>query len=256
MVLKAGNGAMVLVIGNTARKVFRGPGADMMFARERDGHALAAQCPVWGSYALPVRFGRYRIAVAAAGETLESGKAAVLCEFVEDRVVAALAAGSPRSGAEVLPMAALRDVLGGADPLIAQILEVLRDVTLPSGPTHGDLHRGNLLLVEGEIRVIDFDRFRSDGCPLFDLLHFKLSEAQRGTGTPWLEVLCAHPELVQRSTMELIDPDALFVAYAMQRIALEGQSALIQGRSLEKYRRQAERTIAHLAGCRCKADTA
>lgn len=243
--LKAGNGSLVLVLGNSAYKVFRGPGAEALLASEKWGYLAASDCPIWGSHVVPTRFSFSRIATSAAGETTDGIEYARLAEFVEERVLAALAGRTLRCATEVVPLGTLQTVLRGSSVPIDLVFQLLQNIDLPSGPTHGDLHRGNMLCVNGAIRVIDLNRFRVNGCPLFDLLHFNLSEAQRGTGRPWLEYLCAHPHLAQTAAMELTNSNALLFCYAMQRMAHEGLSALNGGRPLQKYFRQAESAITH-----------
>lgn len=245
MALKSGKGSLVLILGKTARKWFCGPGAQAMLERERIGLEIASRCPVWGSPALPLEFRKFRTTVAAAGQRFSVDNEPELGAFVTDRVRAALSVGIPQPAVELFSLAALENVLcrAGGSHLLAKVQAVVAELVLPSGPTHGDLHRGNLLLLEGLIRVIDFDRFRPVGCPLFDLLHFQLGEEQRGTGRRWLDELCARSDLVETAALGLVAPDALFIAYSLQRIGHEGQAAVFQGKPLGKYASQTEQAL-------------
>ncbi len=245
MAFSSGNGALVFVFGGTALKYFYGPGACKMIARERAGLSRATQCPVWCSHVLPVHFGRFRISTATACQEIRGKDTSELETFVKERVQEALNAGSPLSATELLPFASLEKILNGSDQIVALVRDVLDSIDLPSGPTHGDLHRGNLMRLDNRIQVIDFDRFRNNGCPLFDLLHFYLSEAQRGTGKPWLDILYNRYDIVERAARQLVVPERLYIAYALQRIGHEGESAILQGRRLDKYTRQTNKALSN-----------
>ena len=244
--LKSGNSAIVLVVGPSAFKWFHGRGAEPMLLREKSGYKVAGQCPVWATHLLPMRFCRYRTVVAPVGQKVPPSDPRDLSRFVTSLVKSSIGIGPQQSALELLPIEALEQVLWNRRSLFEQLRAAFEDLSLPAGPTHGDLHRGNILSYNGNLRVIDLDRFRSDGCPLFDLLHFHLSEAQRGTGMRWLDFICERPEIVDRSTLGFVDPDALFICYAAQRIAHEGQGALLQCKPMEKYAVQAQRALLRL----------
>lgn len=245
LVVKSGRGALVFVLGNKAYKWFLGTGASEMLLRERKGQELVVQCSAWASHALRAHFCNCRVAVTSAGESVDAVDCTTLGVFISARVKAALDYGTMRPADELIPLEALRAALGESGQLVTYVHSIVNRFNLPSGPTHGDLHRGNLLHLSGEFRVIDFDRFRLIGCPLFDLLHFHLSEVQRHNDMPWLDILSDRPDIVQRATLGLTSPHQLYVCYAIQRIAHEGQSALIRCKSLKKYTLQTERVLSY-----------
>lgn len=209
--IKSGNGAIVLVLGQFAFKWFHGRGSQPMLLREKLGYTDAGRCPVWATHLLPMRFFRYRTAIAPVGQKVLPSDPPDLAQFVSDMVKSSLQNGPHLPAPHLLPMEALKQVLRNEKRLFEQLSSELEGLSLPAGPTHGDLHRGNILSYNGSLRVIDLDRFRSNGCPLFDLLHFHLSEAQRGTRMRWLDFICTRPEIIERSTLGLIAPDTLFI---------------------------------------------
>lgn len=247
LAFKSGNGTLVLVLGKTARKWFYGPGARAMLEHELAVQEMVSRCSVWARHAVPVRLGHFRNAISIAGHSVGAGAGPELETFVIDRVRDALHAGNRLPASELSPTSELQDVLrgAGAGNLFTQVRAVLAEMSLPTGPTHGDLHRGNILRVGEELRAIDFDRFRPNGCPLFDLLHFYLSEAQRGTGKRWLDLLCERPDLVERSTLKMVGVETLFISYSLQRIGHEGYVAGLKGVPLGKYARQTECALNH-----------
>lgn len=239
------NGASIAIVGNHAVKWFHGPGAIERYNRDKVGYMNAIKCIVWASHALHVKHCGFRTTIASLGAPFTEANHPELFEFVNNRVSDALRSGSVRPAKDLLPMPSIQYLLKGADRLAKEVNSALAGLHLPSGPTHGDLHRRNLLLVGTKIRVIDFDRYRICGCPLFDKVHFQLREIQLLTEQHWLDCLCAHSELIRTSTNRLIHPRKLFVAYALQRIGHEGHAAALRGKSLEKYSRQVEQALSH-----------
>lgn len=214
-----------------------------MFNRDVRGRKTAATSPAWRPVILQSRLGIFPVMITSKAEDLSAASSAELLEFVDARTADALKNSICRPLAELLPTYPLERVLSGSDAMRKRLESTVRQYSLPCGPTHGDLHRGNLLRHKGAIAVIDFDRFREAGCPLFDNVHLHLSEKQREVGGRWLDVLCAHPELVAQAAMGWHDQEALFMGYALQRISHESEAAFLQGRSLEKYRRQFEKLM-------------
>jgi len=236
----------VIVAGPLAFKWFHGRGAPLMFAREKTGYASAARSQVWGRILLPVTFSRFRLLVAPAARQLPASDVGALSRFATRLVRRSLEAGLRHPASSLLPIDTLEWILSGDAPVYNRLRAAVESIELPSGPTHGDLHRENFLCHDDSLRVIDLDRFRAEGCPLFDLLHFHLSEAQRGSGRRWLDFICERPDIVERSTLGLVEPDALFICYAAQRIAHEGQVASIRGRPGTKFVLQAEHALLRL----------
>jgi len=243
--VRKGVASDVVVVGRLAVKVFHGPGAQWSFMREREGLALALQSPEWSARALPVRFRPLRVTTAVVCESAEGAAFVALEGFVKRLVGASMSIESTPSGPELIPARFYAYVLGKADPTERRAIEAALDRHFPTGPTHGDLHRGNMLVTKKGLRIIDFGRFSKYGCPLVDLLHFYLSEAQRETRMPWLTLLLARPDIAERVASEHVDTCALMLFYSIQRVGYEMESAAARERSLEKYDRQIRTLIEH-----------
>ena len=209
------------------------------------GYMNAIKCGVWASHALHVKHCGYRTTIASLGAPFTEPTHPELFDFVNNRVSDALRSGGLRPAKTLLPISLIQYQLKGNDRLTEEVNSALAGLRLPSGPTHGDLHRRNLLLVGKKIRAIDFDRYRVCGCPLFDKVHFQLREIQLLTEQRWLDCLCEHSELIRTSKNRLISPRELFLAYALQRVGHEGHAAALRGKSREKYSRQVEQALSH-----------
>ena len=239
------DGSVVIIAGRTAVKRYRGKGARVLLARQRIGYESAVKCTVWRSLVVPMQFGPFSLAFSPAGSAIPDDDGGTLVAFVDDLVSRALHAGRWSALEHLIPLNELAAVLeeAGATALFKNVESSIQRIVLPVGPTHGDLHRGNLVLLRSGTRVIDFDRFRPAGCPLFDLLHFHLSEVQRGTGLRWLEVLRERSDLTVQAANGMVPLEELNLSYGLQRIAHEGYAARLQGRELAKYVLQTKRVL-------------
>ena len=134
-----------------------------------------------------------------------------------------------------------------AVPIVEAVQRQLRALVLPAGPVHGDLHRGNIVEVDGTLFVIDLDRFSPMSSPLFDRLNFLLIERQGKRPVRWLDTLLRSDDLVTQVASEagltLNRSGDLALAYGINRVATEAHSARLRGRPLHKYPRQAARLI-------------
>ena len=217
-----------------------------MRQRQMNGQARAQACPVWAPHVLRARTGAFSLLVSQRGVAVGAKDMPELESFAMELTAQSMASGESAPAQQLVPIDPLHQVLAASEAgsLIPALTPLLEPFRLPAGPTHGDLHRDNFLKVGDQFRIIDCDRFRVRGCPLFDRLHFRLSEAQRDTGRSWLDTLLARQDIVDEIACRNVTSEALLLAYAMQRIAHEGEGAFLLKRSLRKYRDQAERLLA------------
>ncbi len=83
------------------------------------------------------------------------------------------------------------------------------------GPTHGDLTPSNILVKKnGEVVIIDLDRFEMSGAQFIDEIHFHMESTGRILNKNWLELL---PKRLAENTF----PKELLIGYFFYRLNAE-----------------------------------
>ena len=241
--MRVGRAALIWLTPGRAYKLFWGNGAGLRYKHELETFGWARGCPVWGKYLLPLDQRRIpRLLRSVRGKVIGPGESrdAALRAFVERQLAAA--AGTPRPASALVELGKLRAAL--TDPasrdLIDRIEERLSKLMLPAGPVHGDLHRGNIVEVDGRYFVIDCNRFNVLSAPLFDRIHFLMIERKLRSPLKWLALLSESEELIA-SAMDAEGVAAsrvtdVALAYGANRLALEAFDARLEGRPIAKYR--------------------
>ena len=214
-----------------------------MWQRQLEGQARTLQCSVWSKYVLPARKGPLSILISQRGSNVEDKDLPAVEAFVSEITASSIRGVS--SASQLEPFERLARVLGAAgdETLAAPLMRLLKTLTLPSGAAYGDLHIGNIVKIGKSFRVIDCDRFCAQSSPLFDRLHFRLTRAQGDNKRKWLETLIRRQDVVAEVATGFAKPEALCLAYAVQRIVHEGEGALRLGLNTEKYVRQARQLL-------------
>lgn len=237
--------AFIFLFCNTAVKRFRGVGAAVLREQQLVGHARASACLTWGAHVLPIRGSIFESVISRRGYPVGPSNLSNLEQFVMEITEISMTPKRYEAALNLIPTNALIEVLltAGANELIEALPKILSSIYLPFGPTHGDLHRDNFLIVDEEICVIDCDRFRAHGSPLFDRLHFRLSEFDRENKKAWLRKLISLESIVSEVSFGYLHSSELILTYGLQRIAHECSSALIMQRDTQKYYNQVLKII-------------
>lgn len=253
-VVHRGPGTIVLLAGTFAYKWFIGGQAAIRCDEEYTTFCTARTCPVWGPYLLPVHRTRIRNVLRSRRGAAVHGDTRQLYQFVSQRLDAAAGIRTLRPVPELLGKAKLRFALGDSafaniEPLIDGALGTAR---LPVGPTHGDLHRGNILLIDGQLCVIDCHRFNPASAPLFDCIHFALTERRLQRRKPWLDLLAESEDLVlcamDEAGIDRAAPKQVALAYGLNRIAHEGHQSRLRHGVRPKYGEFAIRLLGRYGG--------
>lgn len=251
--MHVGRAGLIWLTPHWAYKFFWGPGARIRYEFERESFDSARCCPVWGKYLLPVDCGRFpRFMRTVRGRAVVPGgpRDEALRLFVEQRLREASARSRPLPATKLIELGKLRAAFGeqATRGLIDVLNDCLATLVLPAGPVHGDLHRGNIIELGGEHFVIDCNRFNSLSSPLFDRLHFPMTERKLSWALKWIDLLARSQDLVASAmSTEGIPADRrahVSLAYGMNRVALEAFAAKLEGRSRTKYRGMIERLLA------------
>lgn len=252
------SGAVILLFGAFAYKWFIGVGARARSQEEYAAFCKARSCPVWGPHLLSLRLTRIpNMLRSRRGSVVtdRNGGAQNLSRFVEQHLAMAVGSRVLRPVPQLLERSRLRIALGKTAfaSIEPSIDTLLRSAQLPIGPTHGDLHRGNILVVDGSYCVIDCDRFNPASAPLFDKLHFLLNERRRERRKAWVDLLDESQDIIVRAMacdgIDCASAAQVALAYGLNRIAYEGYDARLRGYSRPKYWEFATHLLHQYGGC-------
>lgn len=237
--LRLGDGALICLTRNSAYKYFWGAGARARFNHEIERTGSAQNCPVWGDHLLTVvSVPIPRLLRSARGEAIPAGGSedSDLYSFVEQRLRDAVRQHAPLPALQVMEIEKLLIALGEQAflSIIDPLRELLDDVWLPSGPTHGDLHRGNIVKADGHYFLIDCDSYNARSSPLFDRIHFGLTERKLTRRLKWMDLLAESEDIIV-SAMDAdgivsASPAKIALAYGFNRVALEAFRDRLRGR--------------------------
>ncbi|MDI5934379.1 hypothetical protein [Halomonas kalidii] len=226
-------------------KIFWGGQAGKRLQRELQGNSRARACAPWSDAIIPQRqVASLPVLIGPRGYAVNDADIPVLKQWVDIITTRCESIGDECPLLDVLEINRLEPAIGkvAVDFLLDSISPFLSLVSLPSGPQHGDLHRGNVLWCDGQLRALDCDRFRVRGIPLLDRIHFALAERMRVSGKRWLPLLLESDDMIKIILRQAgRDPalsSSLLIAYAIDRIANESEGAFLRGRRLAKYATQ------------------
>ena len=245
-------GAVLLLRHDHAYKCFYGPGAVRRMKTEAARQARALACPVWGDHVVASQRVSRFVLRSRRGEPVSLARADEadrIRAFVDERLEQALAGGGPVPLIDLLDLDKIRQLLGAARFRAAydRIEQASRGASLPGGPAHGDLHPGNIVMIDGRPRVIDCDRYTLRSSPLFDRIHFALSERQKESGGRWFDAMVENEDIAL-DTLRAADVDTataaqLLLAYGLNRLAYDADDRRARRRSQRKYAGLAERLL-------------
>lgn len=240
----------IILSKNYAFKIFYGKNFYKRLRIELKGQEKALKCKVWRYNVLPKnQINNLPIIYGEKGNQIDLVDENHIYDLIDDVISKYKSENKKVELNKFIDIGILR-MLAGEDiysEISDKFLNRFKDIKTYSGPQHGDLHKGNLVFHEEKIKVIDFDRFKSNGLPILDKLHFDLSERQNKTRGKWLDVLFDNPELCTRvynnSLINSIKPEDIFILYALDRIINEGKATLYRKGLVNKYRYQLEKLL-------------
>ncbi len=264
MILKTA-GAVLFLGPRHAYKCFYGPGATQRLEREYSNQERARSCPCWGNHVTATdRIARV-ILRSARGRAFSSDSpddAVMAREFVEARLTDASLDSAPVALTDLLDRQGIKQLLGPADYRTACgfIDDQVRGATLPGGPAHGDLHAGNIVLVDGRPQVIDCDRYSRRSAPIFDRIHFNLAERRRNGGGRWFDVMLDNEDIaddaLRADGITTASVAQTLLVYGLNRLAADARDRGARRRSSRKYARFAWQLIERHTAYRHSTPTA
>lgn len=106
--------------------------------------------------------------------------------------------------------------------LIRKAEEHLRQVYLPQTSSHGDLHSGNMILLKGQLKMIDWSMYNPKGSYITDFIHFYNHKESVKHGESWTVAILREHAIIDRLSLEFnTTPDLLKLAYSISRISGE-----------------------------------
>jgi hypothetical protein len=103
--------------------------------------------------------------------------------------------------------------------LISQAENNLSALSLPLTSSHGDLHIGNIILVNNNIQIIDWTMYNHKGSFITDYIHFYNYMQTLKYGESWTVTILREQDYLNQLSLELnTTPSLLKLAYSISRI--------------------------------------
>ncbi|WP_159439870.1 phosphotransferase [Pontibacter lucknowensis] len=132
----------------------------------------------------------------------------------------------------------------GQQGLDLRLIEVchnlLRHLKLPVTSAHGDLHIENMILIDEEIRIIDWCMYNRSGSFITDYIHFyNFAEAVKHNES-WTVAIQKDSDYLRRLASHMsTEPGLLSIVYTLNRIAGEAsqfpRTDLVPASQIDKY---------------------
>jgi len=236
----------VILIKEKAIKLFFGKNRKLQFQREITGYKQAKNCPIWSKNIVDQKqIYNTSILASSRGRPVSRHELILLNKYLNEIFNKLEENADVRPTTEIINMNNLRKIVGDDcfESVNYSFGSILESLYIPCCSQHGDIHRGNVVWVNGNLKVIDLDRFKSQGSSIFDRIHFTLSEKQRGTERRWLPFALNNLELVGNaisdSKFKNLPLKSVLVAYCFDRIEKEGNAAMLSNYISNKYKAQA-----------------
>ncbi len=106
--------------------------------------------------------------------------------------------------------------------LIQRAEEILNHVFLPVTSAHGDFHSDNMIVIQNEIKVIDWSMFAQKGSYITDYIHYHNHRYAKKNKESWtVSILKEREYLTYLADMINVKPNDLRLAYSISRISGE-----------------------------------
>lgn len=124
--------------------------------------------------------------------------------------------------------------------LLTKAAQALKDTCLPITSAHGDLHINNMIMLDGELRIIDWAMYNSKGSFITDYIHFYNYQKAISNKQSWTVAILAERLYLEKLAQLLsVGPTQLRIAYALSRIYGEvyqqRKLSLIPPKQIVKY---------------------
>lgn len=118
--------------------------------------------------------------------------------------------------------------------------EILKYTKLPSTSAHGDLHMGNMIELDGKLKIIDWSMYNRNGSFITDYIHYFIHKDAQSNKYSWTRAILKDNAPLNRLSLLLnININILKLTYAISRIHGEISQLqklhLISERQIQKY---------------------
>ncbi len=233
-------GVFVFFMGRVCVKLFI-PRASRMRVLEAAGNSAAAVDGFWCSFVHPMKSLPF-ILYSTRGEGVLEGSLLVsrVETFLRLKLDEYLALAAEQAAINLIDFSAFKDICAelGVD-VSQQIKGDLGGLCLPVCGGHGDLHLGNFITIDDELKIIDWAMYKSRSMYLLDFMHFYIRRQCCSLGVSWVDVVFNDvPGLELVSDFYLFDMRKLFVLYSVDRILREvAQKGSLSLKDSIKYRK-------------------
>jgi len=243
---------IVWATSDAVYKLFWGSGGARRLPEEVAACQAASECRIWGRHCLPVEAASLpRLLRSQRGTKLDGCDVDddALNHFLNEQLRRACAGVPPAPALQRMELGKLKVALSlfAFENILNSLRPAISGLLLPSGPVHGDLHRGNVVCLGGRFLLIDWDRYNPLSSPFFDKLHYLLTERRRQAHLRWLPLLGQSEDLISEAHALFADGRApvasLALAYGINRIALEAYDARLKGQCTDRFLIFSERLL-------------
>ena len=249
MILQLRPNATIFIGNKYVVKRFRGPNSKILKQREIEGQFKALSTNVWKPLVLKSSTSFFSIIFSPRCREVDASEEDEIFLFVCAITENSLKNGDMEKASRVVKLNNLliRDLFFDLSDRPSLLIDFLSKFNLPVGPTHGDLHIGNIVKCSRKIKVIDFDRFNLYSCPLFDRVSFIMHQLKESMQLPWLDILINNDSyILEKAGVSNFSERELLGAYALNRIQHECLTSKIRNKSLLKYSKQFDKLINYI----------
>ena len=235
---------IVWATSDAVYKLFWGSGGARRLPEEIAACKAASECRIWGRHCLPVEAASLpRLLRSQRGAKLDGCDVddEALEQFLNEQLRRACAGVPLTPAVQRMELGKLKTAfnLSAFENILNSVRPAISGLLVPSGPVHGDLHRGNIVCLGGRFLLIDWDRYNSRSSPFFDKLHYLLTERRRQIHLRWLPLLEQSEDLISQAyslfAVGRAPVAGLALAYGINRIALEAHDARLKGQCTDRF---------------------
>ncbi|MFD2247999.1 aminoglycoside phosphotransferase family protein [Pontibacter ruber] len=207
--------------GKWTFKIFTPNGKASKIAELQGNHGALGSM-FWSGQVLRIKHRLFYL-VMKRGEPICAENSLLAEQFIESKLQEAL--GYPvQPSSNAFDFKYLRNLenIGLKPGLLEKAENILRSVNLPVTSAHGDLHQGNMVHVDHQIKIIDWSMFTCNGSFITDYIHYHNYGQAIYYRESWTESILKEQPYLDKLAQELqTTSNHLRLAYSINRISGE-----------------------------------
>lgn len=244
------NGSRVLLPFGTRIYKFIPKSSSHRYYLELWGNLAAQEDTFWRDFVVPVK-------PVACGFLMQRGRPATAIDQDKIKIffasrLAELQWYPPQPVQQWLDLETIKSLAGqqSFERVVSIFENQLADLSIPTSPAHGDLHLGNIIFLNEQIRLIDWSMYRPQNSFLLDVVHFYIRQLCEQTEKSWTETIFMPLSPSQKLANDFgISVDQLRLLYASNRCSLEigqyGGVSKLTDNKVNKYTRLIQNLLAY-----------